>query len=416
MPTAVTSVAKESKAMIVATAICNSLEDLISDYAILVGAFSFINPQVRESFSSRGFATSEKLLALEDRARTLKSHVSKAEQRQQYEEAARIQHVNERQDISMAFLELSENLRELKKYLEGSYPFKYLPGCSYKLLGELGTPSITPTQRAGEHQVPNTQTATTAEPSTNSQLVANPSSHDTTFKPESALDDATEIDPMQSPQKTERRSTRVRKRSAKSAKENDSTISCKGTPRAIKLYRPRSWIAMGIAKKVANTRLSPENFSFGHLALDIKTPQQIWSHRFPEGWNQTASEEYACAIEQQRATARLKLKLQAKSKTELAKKLKVVKADNAKLERETHFAKVVFAQREEEALSMTEKIQELEKTINKLRGGPGLRLSLKLLDRDTKSKTKVNSKRQVNESAEDKKQDFRPSDKRRRIS
>ncbi|KAG4443399.1 hypothetical protein IFR05_001078 [Cadophora sp. M221] len=417
MPAPTFSVAEESKAMMFVTALCNSFEDLISDYGILVGAFSIDNPQIRKSFSSRGFTTSEKLLTLEDRARSLKSEISKAENRDVYGEAVRNVHQSERERISFAFLELSENLRELKKDLEGKYSFKYLPGCSYKILGELGTPSITPTERAGNHRVKNTQTTATAEPWTNSQPVANNPLDESTSKSKSALDDTAEPeDPVQSPQKPERKSTRVRKPSATSAKEEDITAPYEGKPRAIKTRRPRYSVKMGIAEKVANTRLNIFDLSFIYLAPNVRTPQQIWKHRFPEGWSQTASEEYTRALEQQIATARLELKIQKKSKAEISKKLKVAKADNAKLERELHFAKVVFAQKEDDALSMAEKIEEQKKTIKKLLGSSRLRLIPNVQNRDAKSKTKVNSKHQVNETAKDEKQDFDPPKKRPRTS
>ncbi|KAH7364844.1 hypothetical protein BKA65DRAFT_573408 [Rhexocercosporidium sp. MPI-PUGE-AT-0058] len=390
MTTVTAPTVEVSKAMILVTAICDSLEDLISDYGILVGAFPIDNPQIRNEFSLRGFETSKELFDLEDRARTLRSRIAKAEKRYEYGQAARIRHSSERQEISMTFLEFSKSLRDLKKHLEATYPFKYSPGCLCSQLGELGTPSTKPAGLAGEHQTRQIQNITAREPSMNPRIRVRSLSNKTKETSELAPDDAVSSDLMQSFMNSETRSAKSGKSSKRSTKKQSSTKSTKRNAKSVrgdKLSRPRRRATMGIAEKIANTSLRMKDFSFGVLAPEITTPQQIWEHRFPKGSSLEDTQD------------------------ETVWKLKAAVADKSKLAKELEDARAEIIKLKTESLNLTERTKHQERKIVRFGGILG-----------DNSKPRNSHKRHIHKTAKerhhdkDAEQDFDPSNKRRRIS
>ncbi|PVH70919.1 hypothetical protein DL98DRAFT_540471 [Cadophora sp. DSE1049] len=412
------STARRSQASIAATALCDDFDLLTSDYGILTGAFPLENPAIRDCFVSRGIVTSMELAELDDEARILKSRVEKDDKKRKYRDNPRERHENARRDLEIRFADLVKILKELKEHLEKSFQFKYLPNCSYRLLGEVGKP---PTQQNGirrdtQQHLNHDEGAAGLTPSVQSHVEPPkdaPSPHIVDTTEGTASPDA-----VQSLKSIKRRSTRAREPHKKFSVRSEPMVLGKGTViPAARSSRPRRLVTMGIAEKIANTTLDPQKFDhpFGKLAPEIKTPHQIWEHRFPNGYTRPdLIAEYTRTLEELLAASNRRIKMM--SKTRMAKELKAAQVKNRKLTKELDKAKKEIAELQEKNKDSVERLEPQKETIIENQESSPHRILVPDSKSNGKRERHWDEPAQENDSGEDGSRDAEASAKRQRIS
>jgi len=319
--------------MIDITTLCDNLNCLSSDYGILTGTFPLENPAIKASFVSRGIITSMELTELDDDARELKSRMEKDAKKKKYRETPRRRHEDLRKELESRFHDLVKKLTEFKAHLEATFQFKYLPKCSYRLLGEVGKP---PQQPIGlpritpqPHNTHNGAFAAGAAPSAHRQVNL---SEDATIQPPSPAVDPVDLSSLETLDNRiqSTRASKISKQPMKQVKTTRPGRSVSST--AAKSSRPRRLVTMGIAGKIAKTVLDPQDFDhpFGTLAPEVKNSQQIWEHRFPNGYSQhDPAAEYTRTLEQMLAASNKTIRMM--SKTKIGKELNKAKARSQQL-------------------------------------------------------------------------------------
>ncbi|KAH7400415.1 hypothetical protein BKA64DRAFT_708095 [Cadophora sp. MPI-SDFR-AT-0126] len=418
MSTSTSSSVERSQASIAAAALCNNFDLLISDYGILTGAFPLENSAIKSCFVSQGIITSMELTELDDEARKLKSRIEKDEKKNKYRDTPRERHERTRKDLEKTFADLVMRLKDLKVHLESSFRFKYLPNCTYRLLGEVGKP---PAQRDGLprniHQPPIQGIATAR------------SSHVISEKIQSAAVDsnrrelyAEQVTPERSPaqplQLIKKRSVRSRKPALTSDNREPSISSGSEIVKTIKKSsRPRRLTKMGIAGRIANKILDFRRFDhpFGMLAPEVNTPQQIWEHRFPDGYTRPdIAIEYTRTLEQLLAASNRKIKMMPKKRK--LKELSAAKAKNRKLTEELDAARKEIQELGERNTVLAERQGSQNFAITKTQMSGSYYTTFHDPKSNTKRKHRYNEPAYDDNSGRDASQDTNTSAKRQRIS
>ncbi|KAK0108639.1 hypothetical protein ONS95_003432 [Cadophora gregata] len=415
MSTSTPTAADKQQAIIAAAALCDNFDSLISDYGILTGAFPLEDPHIKDCFISRDIITSMELVELDDKARKLRSRVEKDARKEKYRYTPRERHENARKYLEKRFKVVVEDLKELKIHLESSFPFKYLPNCSYRLLGEVGK------QPAQEIRVPQDlqqyflrdSTLDRIFPALNG-LVQSPIPH-ASPREEPVEQFASDPSPFQSPQTIKRTFPRFENTSQPSDRNEFMMSSKYLVKQASKSTRPRRLVAMGIAERIANTISNPQEFNhpFGILAPEVQTPQQIWRHRFPNGYSQLESAEYTRALEELLAASTRKRKL---LETAMSKRLKAAQAKNSALEATLKETKKENKELKENNGQLGEKLERQRRTISRQQTSGHHRISFTDVNLKTKRKRHYDELGQEVVSKENKDPDLDLSTKRLRIS
>lgn len=330
--------AESLPAVIAITTLCDNFDLLSSDYGILTGAFPLDNPAIKACFVSRGIITSMELTELDDEVRELKSRTQKDAKKNKYRETPRRRHEDLRKNLESKFEDLVRKLSELKGHLEATFTFRYLPNCSYRLLGELGKPAQ---QQIGPPRIFSQSQRIAAGSVSSVRPQANHSVDTMSGDLSPAVKSSAGTGYVQTSLTNKRRYAHPSTLSERPLKRGKTTNPARSVAiPAFKSSRPRRLVTMGIAGKIANTILDSQQFDhpFGTLAPEVKTPQQIWEHRFPNGYSQPdPAAEYIRTLEELLASSSRKIRMI--SDTKIGKELNKAKARRRQLAKELNRVK-----------------------------------------------------------------------------